>query len=342
MMSKTASHEIFNSQEAGELVLNYPLFDGEKVIENASVVIKDGVISSIGEAKRADCGELFMIPGLIDAHTHINTAAQTQAMLKHGVSAACDISAPASLVSRSEFFTFVSSAGMTMGTLNGVSYVKQAISCGAKYIKVMLTEPVFMPKSVIRDICDTAHENGLKVAVHAVSLKAVRAAVSCGADILIHVPMKEEFPRELAETISEKGISVVPTLVMMKAFADSGRGSYKAHHYENAENAVRLLRECGVPILVGTDANDGSFSPPVEYGRSLHREAKLLSDVGLTPCEILAGASVKTAKAFDISDFGKIAVGKRAVLLLCDGRPDKNISDAKNIRQIIVDGKAVL
>ncbi len=332
----------FNTQSAAETVLNYPLFDGEKVIENASVVIRDGVISAIGSSERTDADGLFMLPGLIDAHTHINTAAQAATMLKCGITAACDISAPASLIARSEHFTFVSSAGMTMGTLNGRAYAKHAIACGAAYVKVMLTEPNLMLKGVLRDICDTAHESGLKVAVHAVSVKAVKTAVGCGADILIHVPMKEVFPRELAEEISEKGIAVVPTLVMMKAFADSGRGTYKAQHYVNAENAVRLLHECGVPILAGTDSNDGSFSPAVEYGHSLHREAQLLSRAGLSPCEILSGASAKTASAFGICKLGKIAVGRRAVLLLCEGRPDKSIADAKCIRQVIIDGRAIL
>ncbi len=335
-------NELFNTQSAAETVLNYPLFDGERVIENASVVIKNGVITALGSSKRADADGLFMLPGLIDAHTHINTAAQAEAMLKCGITAACDISAPASLIERSKHFTFVSSAGMTMGTLNGRAYARHAIACGAAYVKVMLTEPNLMLKSVLRDICDTAHESGLKVAVHAVSVRAVRTAVGCGADILIHVPMKEVFPWELAEEIFEKGISVVPTLVMMKAFADSGRGAYKTQHYTNAENAVGLLHECGVPILVGTDSNDGSFSPAVEYGHSLHREAQLLARAGLTPCEILSGASTKTARAFGISKLGKIAVGQRAVLLLCEGRPDKSISDAKCIRQIIIDGKAIL
>ena len=140
-----------------------------------------------------------------------------------------------------------------------------------------------MLKRVLKDICNTAHKNGLKVAVHAISIKSVRMAVACGADILLHVPMKETFPEELADTIAKKSIIVVPTLIMMEAFAASRRNGYRPDHYFNAEDAVKLLHKHGVTILAGTDANPGSFAPAVAYGTSVHREMELLSKAGLTP-----------------------------------------------------------
>lgn len=324
-----------------QLILNYPLFDGEKIIENASVTVTDGVITSVSEGESANNNYLLM-PGFIDAHTHINTEQQTEKMLKNGITATCDVSAPNSLIVHSKKFTIISSAGMTMGTLSGKTYVKTAIENGAKYIKVLLMEPNLMLKGVLKDICSTAHENGIKVAVHAVSVKAVQTAVDCGADILIHVPMKEEFPKKLAETIAQKGITVVPTLVMMQTFGEDGRNGYKPEHYQNAENAVHLLHECGVPILAATDANEGSYAPAVEYGTSLHHEMQLLVKAGLTPCEVLAGATSKVAKTFGISDIGTVSQGKRAVLLLVEGRPDKEITDTAKIKQIWIDGEPIL
>lgn len=325
----------------GNFTLNYPLFDGEKVIENASVTVTDGIITSITEGKCTDSNYLLM-PGLIDAHTHISSKNQTEIMLKNGITATCDVSAPNSLIENSKRFTVISSAGMTMGTLSGKNYVKSALQNGAKYIKVLLMEPNLMFKSVLKEICTTAHENGIKVAVHAVSLKAVRTAVECGADILIHVPMKEEFPKELAEEIAQKGISVAPTLIMMKTFGDDGRNGYKPEHYKNAENAVRLLHENGVQILAATDANIGTYAPAVEYGTSLHTEMQLLASAGLTPTEVLMSATSNVAKAFDISGIGTASEGKRAVLLLIEGRPDKKITDTAKIKQIWIDGEPIL
>lgn len=324
-----------------KITLNYPLFDGEKIIENTSVTLENGTITAV-EASDAIDTTHFLMPALIDAHTHITTREHVTAMLKNGVAAACDVAAPASLIESASPFRIVSSAGMTMGTLNGKAYVKKAIQAGAAYIKVLLMEPNLMPKCALKEICQTAHENNLKVAVHAVSVKAVQMCVDCGADILIHVPMKQVFPEQLAIAISEKGIVLAPTLVMMEAFAHSDRNGYKPEHFKNAEDAVRLLHKHGVTILAATDANIGSFAPGVPYGTSLHREMKLLEQAGMSPIEILASATGNIAKTFGMDDLGMIASGKKAALLLLEGRPDQNITDTTKIKQIWIDGQPIL
>lgn len=309
--------------------------------ENASVVIENGVITAINESESVD-SHGFLLPGLIDAHTHMGTEVQVAEMLKNGVVATCDVSASPSLVEHSKLFKIFSSAGMTFGTLSGKSYVKKAIKNGAVYIKVLLFEPNLMPKGILKEICSVAHENGKKVAVHATSVTAVQMAVDCGADILIHVPIKEEYPLELAQKIAEKGIAVIPTLVMMQTFANSGRNGYKPENFQNAKNAVRLLRKCGVAILSATDANDGSFALPVAYGSALHTEMSLLSQCGMTETEVLASATSEIAKVFGIKDLGSIAVGQNATFVLVDGRPDKHIAETQNIKRIWIDGQQIL
>lgn len=121
--------ETMKQQE--KIILHYPLFDGKKVIENASIVIEDGIITAIKESESTDTN-YFLMPGLIDAHTHMNTEKQTEEMLANGVTTTCDVAASASLIENSRQFTIISSAGMTMGTLNGKSYVKKAIEADAE------------------------------------------------------------------------------------------------------------------------------------------------------------------------------------------------------------------
>lgn len=321
--------------------LNYPLFDGEKITENASVTIENGIITAVSEAESTSKNCLLM-PGLIDAHTHMTSEEQIRTMLKSGVTATCDVCAPASLIEGSKRLTIVSSAGMAIGALSGKSYVNKAIENGARYIKVLLFEPNLMPKSALKGICQAAHEHNLKVAVHATSVKAERTAINCGADILLHVPMKEELPEALANEIADKGIAVAPTLVMMEAFAHSGRNGYLPGHYDNAENAVRTLHRCGVTLLAATDANIGDFAPAVAYGTSMHREAELLAKAGLTPTEVLTSATSKACEVFGIDGLGAVREGKRATLILVDGRPDKDITAIKNIKRIWTDGEQLL
>lgn len=327
-----------------KIKLNYPVFDGVRVWENASVVIENGVITDVTtlDEGTADSGFLLM-PALIDAHVHMDALAQTSALLRHGITTVCDVSASPELIAASADVTIHSSAGMAMGmVLSGRSYVDKAVRNGAKYIKVLLFNPLSIGKSALCSIVDAAHEKGLKVAVHATEIATVRQAVDAGADILLHVPMKEAFPEDLARVIAEKGIAVAPTLVMMEAFSISGRNGFKPADYANAEAAVRLLRDCGVNILAATDANPGVYAPAVPYGSSLHREMELLVQAGLAPIEALQGATLKNARAFALTDRGSIVPGQKADLILVEGRPDQNITDSTKIAQIWVNGKPIV
>lgn len=326
------------------MILNYPVFDGTQVWEKASVVIENGVISdkTVMGAGTTD-SRYFLMPGLIDSHTHMGTEEQIASMLQYGVTATCDVCAPAGLIASSDKLTIHSSAGMTMGpVLSGKNYVETAAAKGAKYIKVLLFDPNTITKNALSSIVESAHEKAMKVAVHATAVSTVQLAVSCGADILLHVPIKETFPEELAHTIAEKGIKVAPTMIMMETFAISGRNGYQPEDYANAESAVRLLHDCGVEILVATDANPGNFAPGVAYGSTLHREMELLVKAGLTPLEVLQGVTSKNACAFDLEEMGSIAPGKRANLILVEGRPDQNMTDSMKIVQIWIDGRPIM
>ena len=323
--------------------LNYPLFDGERLWEGAKVRVEEGFIHEVSACAPEECGKGFLMPGLIDAHTHMDTMAQVESMLRNGVSAVCDVQGIQSLIRSSKQLKIISSAGMAGGlVMNPQGFVEKAARNGARYIKVLLFSTLSIGKPALAGIVRAAHERGLKVAAHATQIATVRQAVECGADILIHVPMKEEYPPELAKMIADKGIVCAPTLIMMKTFSTSGRNGYLPEHYQNAENAVRLLHENGVKILAATDANDGSYAPGVAYGSSMHHELELLVKAGLTPAEVLASATAQTADVFGLDDIGRIQPGKKADLLLIDGRPDQEISDTRKIKQLWIDGKPIL
>lgn len=320
------------------LELRYPLFDGERVWDAAAVTVENGIITSVRQCSPSECGGGFLMPALIDAHAHMRTADHVKAMLQNGVAAVCDVSASSALAQAAHPLAIVRSNGMAMGiVMDPKGYVEQAAANGAEYIKVLLFGPLSIGKPALCAIVNEAHKRGLKVAAHATELATVRQAVESGADILLHIPMKDTFPVSLAETIAAKGIAVAPTLVMMETYAHSGRGGYKPSHYQNAERAVKLLHDCGVTILAATDANPGSFAPAVAYGNSLHRELELLVKAGLTPTEALTAATAANADAFCLKP-GRLAPGQPATMLLVDGRPDRTIADTRRIRCFWIDG----
>ncbi len=325
-----------------KIILNYPLFDGEKVIENASVTIENGRIFRVDRAENVD-SSCFLMPGLIDVHTHMSSWEQVRKMLQYGITATCDVCAPKELIESSKQLEIFGSAGMAMGmVLNPKGFVEKAAADGARYIKVLLFNSMSIGKAALRGIVKAAHEKKLKVAVHATEVATVGQAVDAGADILLHVPMKEVLPETLAKEIAQKKIAVAPTLLMMETFANSGKNGYRPKHYQNAENAVRLLQEQGVTILSGTDANPGSFAPAVAYGSSMHREMQLLAKAGLPLCTVLAGATGKAAEVFGLDDIGLVSAGRKATLLLFEGRPDKTMADIGKLKQMWINGEPIL
>jgi len=90
---------------------------------------------------------------------------------------------------------------------------------------------------------------------------------------------------------------------------------------------VGQLHEANVPLLAGSDA----VGPPgVLPGSSLHEELSLLVQAGLSPYEALRTATVNAATYLDAEqEFGRIAAGFRADLVLLTGNP---LDDIDHIR----------
>ena len=322
------------------------VFDGKQVWEKAEVVIENGVISSIIGTDMCIDGNGFLMPGLMDGHTHFVNKDQMDEMVKNGVTTTCAVNLPEELVQQSDCLKIWTSRTMALGNVSdGRAYVDREAAQGADYIKIILETPARMaPRtmeySVLCDIVHCAHDHGLKTAVHAVDVSMVEMAVEAGADILIHVPMKEPFPVELGERIAKQGMAIVPTLTMMEAFANDPKfAHYRPEHYPNAEVAVGLLHSLNVPILTGTDSSTAPFVPKVCHGTSLHHEMELLVKAGLKPLEVLQGATSKMAEVFGLENVGSLAPGYAADLILVEGRPDQRITDSTRIRQIWIDGK---
>ncbi len=108
--------------------------------------------------------------------------------------------------------------------------------------------------------------------------------------------------------------------------------------FERSAGLLPLLQKAGVKIIAGTDAGYlNSFDYP---GLSLHKELSLMVKYGLTPLEALQ-ASVINGPAFfkRQKDYGSIAAGKIADLLLLDENPMQNISATEKIAAVIVKGE---
>lgn len=329
-------------------ILNACIFDGKDIHESTGIVIKDGVLlNGVSEGNKISSEEFFLMPGLIDAHTHISFVNQLKKLRKNGVTGSCSISSPNYIKRKENYPKIWSPYSMAWGgTTNAKTYVENEISHGADYIKIMIDESTRMGFKTIKynvlcDIVKYAHENNLKVAVHAVTVKSVEMTIKSNADILIHVPLKESIPMELIKQIRLQNMAVIPTLVMMRAFCKSFRFGFKNEDYHNAETSIHRLYSNKVPILTGTDSNNALFVPKINYGSSLHKEMELLVDAGMPPIEVLKSATSRVAEVFGIQGCGILMPEIKTDMILINGRPDKHISDIRNIKSIWIDSNNI-
>jgi hypothetical protein len=99
---------------------------------------------------------------------------------------------------------------------------------------------------------------------------------------------------------------------------------------------VRALRDAGAGLLAGTDAPH----PLVLPGYALHEELAQLAAAGLTPYEALRTATVDAARFLGAGEeFGTIAPGQRADLLLLAGNPLEDIQATRRIEGVMARGR---
>lgn len=107
--------------------------------------------------------------------------------------------------------------------------------------------------------------------------------------------------------------------------------------YQEEMAITREYHRDGVSILGGTGAGGAPFVIP---GFDLHGELAALVDAGFTPLEALQSVTLDAAKFLGrADDFGTVANGKAADLVLLDANPLDDVRNAQKIRAVVVQGK---
>ncbi|MBW3671601.1 MAG: amidohydrolase family protein [Acidobacteria bacterium] len=110
----------------------------------------------------------------------------------------------------------------------------------------------------------------------------------------------------------------------------AARETYRAFHQKGLE-LTRAAHEAGVGILAGSDY--------VVAGADLHRELLQLEAAGLPPAAVLRAATISPAEYFGLEgDYGSIAPGKVADLILLRGNPLDEIANTSQIEAVAFDG----
>lgn len=222
-----------------------------------------------------------------------------------------------------------------------------------------------MNVATLKTIVDRAHEAGIPVITHTVTLQGARTAAAAGVDALGHGIGDAIVDDGLIALMRENGTAYVPTMVVYepkedrdfdpaewrmlrpperareethRAQARAPIPDYEARRWAILQENLRRLKAGGVRVGIGTDAGIGG----VYQGTSAVREVRVLTQNGFTPAEALAAATSVSAGILRQGEkHGRIAPGQRANLVLVGGRPDERIEDLYDVRRVFVAGREI-
>jgi imidazolonepropionase-like amidohydrolase len=351
---------------SGELtaLINVRVFDGRTLLAPGPVLIDgDRVVAEVpggrdSDVREVDCAGGVLLPGLIDAHVHLNGRRSLERLAGFGVTTALDMaSGPPALVdslrglagvtdirsagtpaiapgSMHSHIPEVGQRGLLSGADQAERFVADRIAEGSDYIKIVIGSPgADHDQDTIQALVAAAHQHGKLVVAHASNDASVHKALLAGVDILTHVPSDLAVDAATAARTAAAGHVVIPTLTMMEGLIS--RLAPPGAHYDACRAGVAELYRVGVPILAGTDANASPGAPvAISHGDSLHRELELLVEAGLSNIDALRAATVLPARHFGLADRGVIEPGRRADLVLVDGDPTTDISATRAIVRI--------
>jgi imidazolonepropionase-like amidohydrolase len=318
-LEREAAHA--QSRVSNDFVITHVrVFDGARTLQDTHVSVTGGVIRAVGgdlvpwqRLPEVDGTGLTLVPGLIDAHTHVREAEELRQALRFGVTTMLDMGATEVLPPQ-QLFALRAAANVTtdMSDLRAAGYMappsgaslptpaiatvgtKQFVEMrraeGSDYLKILLAGVRSMTIGVrnldeptVRALVETAHANGMLAIAHVETLDDVGIALSAGIDGLAHVWRRGGANAEVAGRIAKLGVFVSATLAIPDGYLPDGRASLLAdpRFLSVLSNSLKEhLSRSFTPRTAGTLGADelrALFNAHVDGVRSLHEAgARLL------------------------------------------------------------------
>lgn len=226
---------------------------------------------------------------------------------------------------------------------------------------------------VSQTIISQAHKRGLLAVAHLYELADAKILVEAGLDVIVHSVRDADVDRGLIRRLLARGVTYCPTLTREQStfvYADSPdwlddpfftRGvetslvdelrtnlrdtqrndpelEINRENFRMAMRNLKTLSDAGVKIGFGTDTG-----PPARFaGYFEHWEAELMVEAGLTPMQVIVSFSKNASEALGIDrDFGTLAEGKVADMILLNSNPLGNIRNLRDIDTVFIAGQPV-
>jgi imidazolonepropionase-like amidohydrolase len=260
----------------------------------------------------------------------------------------------------------------------GRAKVDEIVANGADFVKVWIDAQGGRHPKLSREFCaavlDQARKHGKLTMAHVVELADARMIVDEGVNILAHNVRDQEIPDDFIATLKQRNVSVISTLAREEALFVFGDGPAFTDNpfFQKGLNAERLallktkkreeqagdparprwlrmfdtdkknlkkLADAGVRFGFGTDSG-GALDRYFIQGFFEHRQMELMRDAGLTPMQIIQAFSKNNAELLGIDrDFGTLAKGKAADLLVLTRNPLDDITHMRAIEAVYLGGK---
>jgi imidazolonepropionase-like amidohydrolase len=222
-----------------------------------------------------------------------------------------------------------------------------------------------------RAIIDEAHKHGIRVNAHVFYLADAKALVAAGIDGFTHMARDKEFDDEAVQAIVKRGVYIMPTLqntergrntqmpASLAAWLEgpahsafdpglvaniragytrpAAQASAARERYAILQHSLAKLSAAGARIVLGGDT--GLQDDP--FGFAEHRELELMVDAGMTPMQALVAATSRGAEYLRLRNVGTIAAGKAADFIVLDANPLDDITNTRQIAQILTRGRLV-
>src|SRR5262245_37664950 len=207
-------------------------------IPNATIVVRDGRIVAAGAAssvtipagaERIPLNGKTVIPGLINAHGHVNNLERDlKTYAAYGVTtvfslggenaahiAARDAQSTASLNRTRPFAAGPGLAPRTPEEAREMVAKNQAMKVDMIKIRVddNLGTTQKMAPELYRAVIDESHKLGLRTAVHLFYLSDAKSVLDAGADFIAHSVRDTEISADVIATLKSKDICYCPTLM---------------------------------------------------------------------------------------------------------------------------------
>lgn len=248
--------------------------------------------------------------------------------------------------------------GISSQVCNGPDEFRKAtreqIGYGADFVKVSMSGGIAgaaeglhekqMTDAEITAVTEVAHYAGKKVIAHLSGDAAIQSALKAGVDSIEHAYAMSE---ETAKMMGQSDCYFVPTLCVTNAYdylEKHGSPSYALEKLKEAQKThmkgVSLAHKYGVKISVGTDLLP---SDEISGTTATLHEIELLTQIGMTPLEAIQAATFNSANLCSVAaDLGTLETGKIADFVVCDGKPDLDISDIRKIKLVCKAGAIVI